>query len=143
MHNKKFIHRDIKPDNILTGIGKDRKLLYLIDFGLAKRYWDTRLNRHEPARNDRDFVGTARYASLNSHLGINLGRRDDLESLCYVASYLLRGKLPWQNASGIAREDRYRVIGEIKAQTNAEDLFEGYPVEWTLILKYIRSLTYE
>jgi len=88
-------------------------------------------------------VGTARYASLNSHLGIDLGRRDDLESLCYVACYLLRGKLPWQNASGIAREDRYRIIGEIKAQTNAEDLFEGYPVEWNLILKYIRSLTYE
>ena len=70
IHSKNFIHRDVKPDNFLMGLGKKGNLIYVIDFGLAKKYRDARTHQHIPYRENKNLTGTARYASINTHLGI-------------------------------------------------------------------------
>mmetsp|Transcript_126909 Transcript_126909/g.179047 ORF Transcript_126909/g.179047 Transcript_126909/m.179047 type:complete len:220 (+) Transcript_126909:59-718(+) len=95
IHSKNYIHRDIKPDNFLIGLGKNSHVVYAIDFGLAKRFRDARTTQHIPYRENKNLTGTARYASINAHLGIEQSRRDDLEAIGYVLIYLLKGYLPW------------------------------------------------
>ena len=102
VHNKSFIHRDIKPDNFLMGIGRHCNKLFIIDFGLAKKYRDIRTRQHIGYREDKNLTGTARYASVNAHLGIEQSRRDDMESLGYVMMYFNRTSLPWQGLKGIS-----------------------------------------
>lgn len=96
LHNKHFIHRDLKPDNFLIGLDRHKHVIHLIDFGLSKKYI-TREGKHIPYRDGKNLTGTARYASINTHLGVEQGRRDDIESLCYIMLYFLRGSLPWMN----------------------------------------------
>ena len=94
IHNHSYIHRDIKPDNFLMGVKKKSHKVYLIDFGLSKR-WKKRDGKHIKYRDHKDLTGTARYASINSHLGKEQSRRDDLECLLHVLLYFLKGRLPW------------------------------------------------
>lgn len=96
IHSKSYLHRDIKPDNFLIGLDPRASLVHSIDFGLAKRYRDPKTNQHVPYRQHRNLTGTARYASVNAHLGIEQGRKDDLEAIGYVLLYFLKGQLPWQ-----------------------------------------------
>jgi serine/threonine protein kinase len=70
LHNNHFLHRDMKPDNFLVGINKKQHLVYMIDFGLAKRFRDPKTGEHIPYRDNKSLTGTARYASVNTHLGI-------------------------------------------------------------------------
>jgi serine/threonine protein kinase len=125
-HERGYIHRDIKPENLLVGLGPGASSVYMIDFGLAKMYKSQANNQHIPLRTKKTLVGTARYASINTHKGIEQSRRDDLECLCYVLLYLLRGKLPWQGSTG-CKGDRYKHIMDGKMATIAKDLCRGLP----------------
>jgi len=106
VHNRNFIHRDIKPDNFCVGHNKTSNKIFLLDFGLAKRYIQ-RDGKHIPYREGKNLTGTARYASINTHLGIEQACRDDMESIGYVAMYFLRGMLPWQGLKANNKKDKY------------------------------------
>ena len=94
LHQKGYVHRDIKPENFTIGRDKFASLIYLIDFGLSKSFKDIN-GHHIVYREEKGLIGTPRYASISSHLGIEQSRRDDLESLGYVLIYFLKGSLPW------------------------------------------------
>ena len=142
-HNKNFIHRDIKPDNFLMGVSKHANKLYLIDYGLAKKYRDSRTRQHIPYREDKNLTGTPRYASLNAHLGIEQSRRDDMEALGYVLMYFMRGSLPWQGLKAGTKKQKYAKISEKKMSTPVDVLCRGYPPEFAMYLNYVRGLRFE
>lgn len=95
MHESSFIHRDVKPDNFLMGLGQKSSIVHVVDMGLAKRVFDPDTKKHIAFRNDKSLTGTARYASIHAHLGEELSRRDDLEAIGFVLIYFLKGQLPW------------------------------------------------
>jgi casein kinase 1 len=143
VHCKSFLHRDIKPDNFLVGTGKRSSMVYAIDFGLAKKYKDPKTGVHIPYREGKSLTGTARYASINTHNGIEQGRRDDLEAIGYVLMYFLRGSLPWQGVTTRNREEKYKRIAEIKSGTRVEDLCRGFPDEFITYINYCKALRFE
>jgi len=143
VHSKNFIHRDIKPDNFLMGLSKRGNQVFLIDFGLAKKYRDPKTHQHIPYREQKNLTGTARYASINAHLGIEQSRRDDLECLGYVLMYFNRGNLPWQGLKAPTKKQKYEKISEKKIATSVETLTKGYPVEFVQYLNYCRTLHFE
>ncbi|KAE8056603.1 hypothetical protein FH972_013358 [Carpinus fangiana] len=143
VHSQGFLHRDIKPDNFLMGLGRKAILVYIIDFGLAKRYQDPATNRHIPYRENKNLTGTARYASCNTHQGIEQSRRDDLESLGYVLLYFLRGSLPWQGLKAATKKQKYDRICEKKLSTPIEVLCKSHPVEFASYFRYCHSLTFD
>jgi len=143
LHSKNFIHRDIKPDNFLVGHGKKSNIIYIIDFGLAKKYRDSKKQQHIPYRENKSLTGTARYASVNTHLGIEQSRRDDLEAIGYVLVYFSRGHLPWQGFQAETKEEKYRKIMESKRNTSVEALCQGQPAVFASYLNYCRSLRFE
>ena len=143
VHSKSFIHRDIKPDNFLMGLGKRANQVHIIDFGLAKKYRDPKTHIHIPYRENKNLTGTARYASINTHLGIEQSRRDDIESLGYVMMYFLRGSLPWQGLKAATKKQKYEKISEKKMVTAIEILCRGFPSEFVTYFQYCRSLRFD
>lgn len=143
IHTKSFIHRDVKPDNFLIGPNRLSHVVYIIDFGLAKRYRDPRTHRHIPYREHKNLTGTARYASINTHIGIEQSRRDDLESLGYVLMYFLRGSLPWQGLKAHSKKQKYERILEKKMATSPELLCRGFPTEFRSYFEYCRALRFD
>ena len=143
IHKKHIIHRDIKPDNFVIGRGEKKKYIYILDFGLAKKYRSSRTLEHYPIVKNKNLIGTARYASINALNGLTQSRRDDLEAIGYVLMYFLRGRLPWQGIPVKNKEERYRKIMEKKIATSAEELCKGFPIEFTNYINYTRNLQYE
>jgi calcium-dependent protein kinase len=140
LHKHNYIHRDIKPENFLIGMQEKANIIHLIDFGLSKRFKNPKTHQHIPYREDRTLTGTARYVSINTHLGIEQSRRDDLESIGYVLVYFLKGVLPWQ---GLKNGNRYTRIMEKKLQIPTEILCYGLPEELIFYLNYCKSLRFE
>ena len=143
MHSKGFLHRDIKPDNFLMGLGRRANQVYVIDYGLAKKYRDPRTHIHIPYRENKNLTGTARYASINTHLGVEQSRRDDVESLGYVLMYFLRGSLPWQGLKAVTKKQKYDKISDRKMATPVEQLCKGFPPEFATYFQYCRSLLFD
>ncbi|CAM8999108.1 unnamed protein product [Rhodiola kirilowii] len=143
VHSKGFLHRDIKPDNFLMGLDRKASQVYIIDFGLAKRYRDSTTSSHIPYRENKNLTGTARYASCNTHLGIEQSRRDDLGSLGYVLLYFLRGSLPWQGLKAATKKQKHDNICGKKMSTPIEVLCKGLPVDFASYMHYCHSLTFD
>ncbi|MED6123913.1 Casein kinase 1-like protein 3 [Stylosanthes scabra] len=143
LHSKGFLHRDIKPDNFLMGLGRKAKQVYMIDFGLTKRYRDPITNNHIPCRENKLLIGTPRYASRNAHLGFEQSRRDDLESLGYVLVYFIRGSLPWQGLQAPTNKQKYNKISEMKRSIPIDILCKSCPEQFASYFRYCHSLTFD
>ncbi|KAL9108635.1 MAG: hypothetical protein Q9227_006581 [Pyrenula ochraceoflavens] len=148
IHEKNLIYRDIKPDNFLIGRpnSKMANVIYVVDFGMAKQYRDPKTKQHIPYRERKSLSGTARYMSINTHLGREQSRRDDLEALGHVFMYFLRGGLPWQGLKAATNKQKYEKIGEKKQTTAIKDLCDGFPdnaEEFNKYLSYVRNLGFE
>jgi tau tubulin kinase len=149
LHDIGYIHRDIKPSNFAislvrnnTKLRKDdfykgRAKVYMLDYGLCRRYVSSDGTRIREARDKAGFRGTARYASINAHDNKELGRRDDLWSLYYVMVEFLQGKLPWRG-----ERDR-NVVGVMKRKQHSEQFVAHLPPSCSKLFKYLNSLTYQ
>ncbi|KAF8638124.1 hypothetical protein AX17_002423 [Amanita inopinata Kibby_2008] len=170
IHSHSFVHRDIKPANFVMGVGKAAHLVNVIDFGLAKKYRDSRTLNHIPyRRTDVHGVGTSLFAAINTHYGTESSRRDDLESLAYMLIYFLRGTLPWRKirapqtpqthttpaSEGNAPESdqhehpNYNPVSATwdlirDAKVAAEPLLTlGLPAEFDVLYRYARGLEFD
>ena len=143
IHDRHIIHRDIKPDNFVMGAQEDNAKLYILDFGLAKKYRSSRTLVQYPYVKKKKLTGTARYASIHALEAYEQSRRDDLESVGYVLMYFLRGNLPWQGLKVRSKEDRYKKILEKKKETSSQDLCKDFPHEFFEYVDYSKNLEYE
>nr|QLJ57725.1 casein kinase 1.5 [Laodelphax striatellus] len=143
IYERNIIYRDVKPENFVIGPPSSRKekTIFVIDFGLAKEYVDES-GEHIPYREHKSLTGTARYMSVNTHLGREQSRRDDLEALGHMFVYFLRGSLPWQGIRVDNAKERYRQIKEIKRSTAIEVLCDGQPEEIATYMKYVKKLDF-
>jgi serine/threonine protein kinase len=142
MHAKGLVHRDWKPENILIGGETQRHILHVVDFGLSTSFVD-KTGRHVAPASGKPVLGTARFSSTNSHLGKELSRRDDLESIAFLLIYFARGgSLPWNGLDRSTIASKYRAIGEMKRSIDAETLCKGLPLEFGYLLEYARSLKF-
>merc|ERR1719433_1125580 len=112
----------------MFGVKEKHHHLYIIDFGLSKRYFD---KKHAHFKQNLSLTGTARYASLNAHRGVEQSRRDDLEAIGHMLLYFLRGLLPWSGLDARTKEEKYRKIRQKKEETDIDDLCSGYPKEFS------------
>lgn len=140
IHNSSYIHRDIKPSNLMTGRHKNSKMLYLIDFGLSKKYRDPTTKQHSLYGEDRQMIGNMKYSSLNTHLGVEQSRRDDLESWFYLTINIIKGKLPWED--DLLASNLYMVL-KIKSHLTMEELCKDCPEEFLDIIRHIKGLHFE
>ena len=126
----------------MIGLGEQKGCVYCVDFGLSKRYRDSKTLQHYPYGADRSLTGTARYASINNHLGVKQSRRDDLESIAYVLIYFLKGFLPWQGLKATNPQKKYRLILEKKQEVPIPQLCHGIPGQFAQFLVFMFEQTF-
>ena len=142
LHNKHIIHRDLKPDNFVVGLDNLSHNIFLLDFGLSKKYRSSKTLKQIPFNNIEKIIGTVRYNSINANEGFEQSRRDDLESAGYVLIYFIKGKLPWQGMPANNKEEKYRKILRMKNKITAKELCKGIPEEFAKYIDYTRNLEY-
>ena len=142
VHYKKIIHRDIKPDNFLIGL-KDPHIIYLIDFGLSKKYQSSTSGKHIKFSKVKKFTGTTLFGSVNALMLREQSRRDDLESIGYMLIYFMKGRLPWQGIKVDNKKETYLKISELKKNITPEKLCENLPYEFVDYIKYVKNLKFE
>lgn len=142
VHERHVIHRDIKPDNFALGYGELNAYLYLVDFGLAKKYRSSKTLKHYPYIKKKKLTGTARYASIHAMEEMEQSRRDDLEAVGYVLIYFIRGNLPWQGLKLKSKEDRYKKILQKKKEVSTEELCSECPKEFFEYVEYTKRMGY-
>ena len=141
LHLLQYIHRDVKPNNFLIGKGYKKTELYVMDFGLSKKYIDDN-NDHIKFRDNLPLIGTARYISINIHDGHEPSRRDDLESVAYILIYFLKGQLPWQGLKKNLGANQLEQIKLMKQNINVNDLCSNLPICFKIYLEYCRHLEF-
>lgn len=149
VHERGFVHRDIKPPNFMIGIKKNESNedelkaqahdeLFLIDFGMSRTYIDDKTNAHRCNKmRTTGIIGTPRYVSINVHDGCEPSRRDDLISMMYVLIYLVKGRLPWKAAASP------ELVAQMKKTILPEDLFFEMPSSYLGIFKYLCTMSYD
>lgn len=142
IHYRRIIHRDIKPENFTIGLKHNKHKIYIIDFGLSKKVMNQN-GEHIKYIENKGITGTARYASIFTHQGIEQSRRDDLESLGYMLIYFLKGTLPWVNAPGKDTNEKYKRIGEIKMLTELDVLCSNLPRHFVEYFQLVRNLKFD
>jgi len=114
--------------------------VYLVDFGLAKRYLDKSTGKHIQYTNENHLIGTATYASINAHLGAEQSRRDDIESLGYILVYFMKGTLPWKGLKARTKKEKYEKIKQKKISTSLDSLCHGLPDDFKKFIHIFPSL---
>lgn len=143
MHAKSYIHRDIKPDNLLMGRGTESSVLYVVDFGLAKRFRHPRTREHIPMREGKSLTGTGRYCSVHTHRGVEQSRRDDLETTAYVLVYLFKGRLPWTGIRAGSSREKYDRIRSMKENITTEELCRDMGSAMSEYFDNVRALGFD
>jgi len=141
IHSNNIVHLDIKPSNFVVGY-KDPSLIYIIDFGLSKKYKSSRTGKHIIFSKRKYFQGNIKFSSVNNMRGIVSSRRDDLESIGYMLIYLYESKLPWEKIEAINKLEIVEKIFYIKKQISMNTLCKNLPKEMTEFMVYIKSLKF-
>ncbi|KAK9804096.1 hypothetical protein WJX73_007044 [Symbiochloris irregularis] len=141
IHEKGYVHGDVKPENLCLGaeVNGSEKKLFLVDLGLASK-WRNQFRHLEYSQRPDDFRGTIRYASVHAHLGRQTSRRDDLESLGYTLIFLLNGELPWQGFTG---DNKGFLVAKQKVSTSLEALCSRCSPPFQQFLEYAISLSFK
>lgn len=141
IHNKGIVHRDLKPENIVIGLNEKKSNIYLIDYGISKEFKEN--GKHIAYREGKPFIGTVRFASIAAHKGVEISRKDDLESLGYLLIYFMKGKLPWQNKTKMTEAERRKMVSDLKQNIKDEDLCVTLPIAFSVYIKYVKNLSFK
>ena len=142
IHSKNIIYRDIKPQNFLIG-KDDPNVIYIIDFGLCKKYRSSKTGKHMLPRNTGLINGTIKYASLYVLSGKESSRRDDLIALGYLLIYLYMGSLPWELEMKEFNYQIFKKIVYLKRTNSNGTLFNNLPKEFAEYFNYNNNLKFE
>ena len=142
IHSKDIIYRDVKPENFLVGID-DPNIIYIVDFGLCKKYRSSKTGKHVLPKYTGRFNGTLLYASQYAVRGKESSRRDDLISLGYLLIYLIKRRLPWTKDFKNLNKQQYRQMLYNKESNANGELFKELPQEFIDYVEYAKKLKFE